>query len=168
MTASPRAAARPDHARKFVVARVEDVPEGQRIIVRVQDRDIGIFNVEGEFYAFANRCPHKGGPLCEGVIAGLIESDAPGEFRFDPGRKLLICPWHGWEFDLRDGQSYLEAANTKARPYPVDVEPGKDIARSIKSAESGGESRTLIPGPYVADTIPVSVERDYLVITMRS
>jgi nitrite reductase/ring-hydroxylating ferredoxin subunit len=153
--------------RKFVVARVEDVPDGERIIVNVQGRDVGVFNVGGEYYAFSNRCPHKGGPLCLGEIAGLIEADAPGQFRFDADRKLLMCPWHGWEFDLKDGQSYLDPVKTRARPYPVEVEQGTIIARAL---EEGGEDAAgqLVKGPYVADVIPVSVESDYLVVTIRT
>jgi nitrite reductase/ring-hydroxylating ferredoxin subunit len=154
-------------ARKFVVARAEDVPEGHRILVEVQGRPVGVFHVGGEFYALFNRCPHQGGPLCSGELLGLIESDRPGQYRFDPDTRLVACPWHGWEFDLRTGQSYFDPQRTKARPYPIEVEEGTLIAGVLED-EGPDAASQLVKGPYVAEVIPVSVESDYLVITMRA
>ena len=51
---------------KFVVARTSDIPDGGRIIVEINGRSIGVFNVGGEFHALLNRCPHSGAPLCRG------------------------------------------------------------------------------------------------------
>ena len=55
---------------RHVVASVTEVPPGTNKLVIAKDRDIGIFNVAGTFYALANRCPHKGGPLCAAVSPG--------------------------------------------------------------------------------------------------
>jgi NAD(P)H-dependent nitrite reductase small subunit len=70
------------------VARVADVPPGSAIPVRVGERAVALFHVDGTFYALDNACPHKGGPLCEGAVAG----------------KHVICPWHDWTFSLEDGR----------------------------------------------------------------
>ena len=59
---------------KVVVCKVEDLPPGERKIVKAGPRSIGVFNVYGEYYAIRNSCPHQGGPLCVGT-----RSDAPGE-----------------------------------------------------------------------------------------
>ena len=136
--------------RRVPVATTDQVPEGARLVVEVAGRSIGIFNVGGRYYALRNRCPHQGGPLCEGEIVSRLESDGPGEYRFDPGSALLACPWHGWEFDLATGQSWFDPARTRSRAYPVTV-------------RSGGE---LELGPYTAETVPVSAERDYLVLEL--
>jgi 3-phenylpropionate/trans-cinnamate dioxygenase ferredoxin subunit len=145
---------------RYVVARATDIPEGERKIVEAGGRQIGIFHLDGEFHALLHRCPHLGGPLCLGPIVGIIESDGPGDLRFDPDRKFLTCPWHGWEFDLRTGQSYLDPQRMRARRVPVAVEAGEAIAHA---GDAGHQ-----PGPYVAEVIPIAVEEDYLVLTMRS
>jgi nitrite reductase/ring-hydroxylating ferredoxin subunit len=144
--------------RKFVVARVEDVPEGGRLITEVGGRRIGVFHEDGAFSALLYRCPHLGGPLCEGQILGLVYAPKPGDIRLDEGQKMLTCPWHGWEFDLKTGQSYWDPGRTRARRFPVEVAHGDEIV-----AEGQGRLR----GPYVAETFPVEVEEDYIVVTMR-
>lgn len=148
--------------RKYAVARVDEIPEGGRLIVRVGDREIGIFHVDGQFYALRHRCPHHGGPLCTGDILGLVYSSGPGDIHLDASTKLLICPWHGWEFDIKTGRSYFDPQRTRARPYPVEVQPGDAVARKLESAEL-----ERLPGPYEAETIPVSVEDNYVVLAIR-
>src|SRR5260370_20848795 len=96
---APRSGMPRSHHDKHVVARVRDIPDGSRLIVEVEGRSVGIFNVDGRFYAILNRCPHNGGPLGKGEIVGVIESSRPGEWRLDASRKLVVCPWHAWEYD---------------------------------------------------------------------
>ena len=64
--------------------------------------------------------------------------------------EIIRCPWHGWEFDIRTGQSYCDPKRFRARGYPVNVEPGSSVVK----------------GPYVAETIAVSVESDYVVVDL--
>lgn len=53
---------------KYVVAAVDEMAPGARKIVDAGGRSLGIFNLGGEFFALRNRCPHQGGPLCEGKL----------------------------------------------------------------------------------------------------
>ena len=131
-----------------VVAKASEVVPGTAKMVTVAGREIGIFNLDGEYFALANRCPHAGGPLCGGKIVALVQSDGPGSYRLTRHQEFLRCPWHGWEFDIRTGQSWCDPHSVKARPFPVTVETGE----------------SLVKGPYVAETFQVSVEEDYLVI----
>ncbi len=85
---------------------VAEVPPGGRKLVRLQDIEIALFNLQGTIYAIANRCPHRQGPLIRGF------TDAAGGIR---------CPMHGWRFDLRDGSSERPA---RATVYRVKVEAG--------------------------------------------
>ena len=134
---------------RYAVATIAEIPLGGRKIVEVAGRSIGVFNVGGEFLALRNRCPHQGGPLCEGGLSGLLEASTPGEYRYSRPGEMLRCPWHGWEFDLRTGQSWFDPARTRVRSYPVSVESGQP---------------GLEPGPYVAETYPVTVEEQYIVV----
>jgi 3-phenylpropionate/trans-cinnamate dioxygenase ferredoxin subunit len=134
--------------KRQVVARAGDVPPGECRLFIVAGREIGVFNIGGHYFALANRCPHEGGPLCQGRIGPLVTSDGPGTYRLDRNKELLRCPWHGWEFDIRTGQSWCDPKSTRARQFQVTVEPGEKLAK----------------GPYVAETFPVSVEEEYVVV----
>ncbi len=151
---------------KYVVARADDVPEGERVIVDVEGESIGIFHHDGEFYAVRNKCPHQGAELCTGLMVGLLEADRPGQFRFDMTRKLLACPWHGWEFDLKTGQSYFDPQRTRVRQFPVECKDGGSVAKSL--TDEVHEGIHLVKGPYELDLLPISVEDEYLVVTLRS
>ena len=131
-----------------VVAAVSDIPPGGRKLVTVRGRPIAVFNLGGEFFGLLNRCPHQGGSLCEGALTGLVEATAPGDYRYTRQGEILRCPWHGWEFDVRTGQSACDPDKIRTRSYPVGIEAGKTVAE----------------GPYVAETIPVKVEESYVVV----
>jgi 3-phenylpropionate/trans-cinnamate dioxygenase ferredoxin subunit len=133
---------------RYVVAAAGEIPNGGRKIVSVGGREIGIFNRDGEYFAILNRCPHQGAELCKGRLVGLATSDEPGRFDYSRPGELLKCPWHGWEYDIRTGQSWCDPEDTKVRTYEVKVEPGEALAK----------------GPFVAETFPVSVEEDYVVV----
>ena len=135
---------------RHVVATVDEIAPGKSKLVTVKGREIGLFNVNGSFYALANRCPHAGGALCEGAIVGLVQSDGPGKYKLARPGEFLRCPWHGWEFEIATGQSWCDPKNLKIRQFPVAVEPGAE----------------LIKGPYVAETFPVSVEQRYLIVEL--
>ncbi len=107
---------------KHVVATVEEIPPGERKIVQVAGRSIGVFNLGGVFYALRNRCPHRGGPLCEGKLWGALRASVPGQFEYSPSQEVLTCPWHGWEFDVRTGQSWCEPGRLRTRAYAVTVQ----------------------------------------------
>ena len=88
------------------------------------------------------------GSLCKGRITGLAEADEPGKYRLTRQGELVKCPWHGWEFDIKTGQSWCDPANTRVRTFEAKVEPGSD----------------LLKGPYVAETFAVAVEKNYVII----
>ncbi|HUA77707.1 MAG TPA: Rieske (2Fe-2S) protein, partial [Acetobacteraceae bacterium] len=104
---------------RHVVAAVAEIPPGGRKLVEVGGRSIGVFNVGGAFYALLNRCPHQGGSLCLGERVGLVLSEEPGIYRYTRPGEMLRCPWHGWEFDIRTGQSWCDPRRTRVRTYPV-------------------------------------------------
>jgi 3-phenylpropionate/trans-cinnamate dioxygenase ferredoxin subunit len=137
----------PDDAVRHVVAAVRDFPPGTRRRVQVGGRAVVVFNVGGEYFGLLDRCPHQGGPLSKGRLIGLLESSVAGEYRYSRDGEILRCPWHGWEFDLRTGRSCAEPARIRTRTYPVQTEPGAALC-----------------GVLAAETIPVRVEEDYVVI----
>ena len=86
-------------------------------------RAIVVFNLGGEFFALNNRCPHRGGSLCQGNLTGLVQSDEPGEYNYIRRGEIIRCPWHAWEFDIRTGKSWCDPDKRRARPLSrVSVE----------------------------------------------
>ena len=146
---------------RTVVATVEEIPPGGRKIVEVAGRSIGVFNVDGEYFALRNRCPHQGGPLCSGKLAGLVQSTVPGDYSYSRPGEMLRCPWHGWEYDIRTGQSWWDPGRTRVRSYDVTIEAGGQLDQDATAPAPGLEK-----GPYVAETYPVSVERQYVVVSV--
>jgi nitrite reductase/ring-hydroxylating ferredoxin subunit len=136
------------------VAAVGEIDPGSRKIVTVEGREIGVYFVDGEYFALRHRCPHQGGPLCDGRLLRVVDSQVPGEYALGP-RRLLQCPWHGWEFDIRTGQSWFDPARQRVRRYPVSVEPGAALPPAA-----------LERGPYRAETYPVAVEREYVLVEL--
>ena len=135
---------------RTVVARASEVAPGSCKIVTVRGREIGLFNIGGEYFALTNRCPHKGAELCRGMIVGLAQSSGPGKYHLSRSGEFIRCPWHGWEFDIRTGQSWCEPKSVRARQFHVTVESGVQ----------------LLKGLYVAESFQVSVEEDYLIIDL--
>ena len=93
------------------------------MIVEVEGRSIGVFNVHGRFYALRNRCPHQAAPLCLGAIKGMTLPSKPGEYVWARDGEILRCPWHGWEFDITTGRSIFNPHGTRVKSYEVTVEP---------------------------------------------
>jgi 3-phenylpropionate/trans-cinnamate dioxygenase ferredoxin subunit len=137
---------------RHVVAAVCDLPIGARKTLTVNGRPIVVFNVHGTFFGLLDRCPHQGANLSKGILGGLAHGEEPGKIRYVRQGEFLRCPWHGWEFDIRTGQSWCDPDRVRARTYPVAV-------------ASGGQ---VVQGPYVAETFPVSVEDDYVVIEVQA
>lgn len=148
---------------KYIVGTVDEIPPQARKIVDIEGRSVGVFNVDGAYYALRNRCPHQGAPLCEGQIVGTVRSTGPGSFTYDATRTYLQCPWHNWEFDLASGRSWFDPKRLRVRQYQVSVEDGAALRGD--TTDQGGEVRCA--GPYVVESFPVSIEENYVVIHVR-
>jgi nitrite reductase/ring-hydroxylating ferredoxin subunit len=95
--------------RRFKIAPEQTPAEGAGTVVNVADTTLALFRIEGQCYALANACPHKGGPLGEGDLKGYI----------------VTCPWHGWTWDVRTGTNARMPALKKVACFPVIEENGE-------------------------------------------
>ena len=143
---------------KHAIATVGEIPVGERKIVTINGRSIGVFNVNGEYYALRNICPHQSGPLCEGIVSGFLKATIPGEFEYTRRGEIVRCPWHGWEFDIKTGQSWFDPVKTRVRTYPVSVEAVSNEPEVI-DPETG-----LVAGPYMAESYAVSIEQQMVYV----
>jgi len=129
---------------KHVVGSVAEIPPGERKIVELEGRSVGVFNVKGAFFALRNVCPHQSAPLCRGKIKGLLRASDPMHLELTREGEIIRCPWHGWEFDLTTGQSVFNPHKLHVRSYEVTIEPEE-------------------PDPSI-ETFPVTVERGRVVV----
>ena len=108
--------------KRHIVGKATDIPPGERQIVTIGKRSIGVFNVEGRFYAVKNICPHQGAPLCEGTLSGTMLPAGPQEYTYGLEGRVLRCPWHGWEFDVTTGEMIFVPEPVRVKTYEVAVE----------------------------------------------
>ena len=173
---------------KYIVGTVDEITPGARKIVDVGGRSIGVYNLNGEYFAILNRCPHQAGPLCLGNNYGFLKSGEVGEYEYSRPGEIVRCPWHGWEFDVRTGQSWFDPVQVRVRRYNVSVTLGSELTAEDAivagappapnpgttpaevAATTGDDGETepgmegMLKGPYVAETFPVSVEAEYVVV----
>lgn len=95
------------------VAKVSELGPGEARLVTAGTRKLALFNIAGTFYAIDNACKHRGGPLCEGELEG----------------STVICPWHGWEYDVRTG--HCESGGAHVNSYPIQLQ-GDEIQVAVE------------------------------------
>jgi nitrite reductase/ring-hydroxylating ferredoxin subunit len=147
---------------KIVAGRVADFEPGEHRVISAAGRSIGVFRLGDRFYALNNHCPHQGGPLCSGRTVPWLRSGGPGEVEADAEVALIACPWHGWEYEIATGQSFLGPGEAPARGYVAHVESGRTLHDEL------GHPSGRIPGPYVAETFEVHIDDDYVVVDTSS
>lgn len=109
-----------DSADATYVAPVESFEDGDRRIVETSGREVGVFRIDGAFYAVANHCVHQGGPVCEGILSGTVDVDDDGALSYEHDERILSCPWHGWEFDVTNGE-HLSNPSYRLTTYEIVV-----------------------------------------------
>jgi len=115
---------------EILVGEVDDFDQDTRVIVEWgTNHEVGVLRVGDEFFAYSNRCLHQGGPVCEGIVIGKVNVNLDNEKRalgrtFSTTELHIVCPWHGWEFDLETGQCASEPS-LRLRKFPVKVDDGR-------------------------------------------
>lgn len=91
------------------IAYCSDIPAREGRAVRIGEREIAIFNLGGRFLAVDNRCPHRGGPLADGIVSGTN----------------VVCPLHAWKFSLENGHGVSAPSHGSCvKTIPTRVEDG--------------------------------------------
>lgn len=101
------------NGRWIKVTRTENIPPREGRPVKIGDAELAIFNLNGRFLTIDNACPHKGGPLCDGIVSGTS----------------VVCPLHGRHFDLESGMPVRASESACLAVYPTRVEDGVVMVR---------------------------------------
>jgi len=121
--------------QRFEICPATELQSGERRIERLGKFSVGVFNVDGEYYAMKNDCPHQRAPLCEGKLTGTNTSEIPGEYNWERDGQIVTCPWHGWEFDVTTGESVFNPHKVKAKTFEATIE---ESAASVGEASADG------------------------------
>lgn len=107
------------------VADADDLAgDASRVIAEVDGVEIAVFRIEGTYHAVANFCVHQGGPVCEGELRGRTTvADDGWDWEYDDTEQYVVCPWHGWLFDVTTGVS-PDDEQYAVPTYDVTVEDG--------------------------------------------
>ena len=134
--------------REVNIGAATDFEDPGKKIIGFESFEVGVFKLGGEFYAYLNHCPHMGGPACQGKMIAKVEEiiaddrTTKGQM-FSKSKMHIVCPWHGFEFDIRTGR---HPGNPKARLRPIKV------------AVSGGD--VILTVPDAREHVPVMQESD--------
>lgn len=114
------------------VCRVDEIADKGKLVIEAGGEEIGVFRLGDEFFAWKSKCPHQGGPVCQGRIYSKVletlDADMKSRGRdYDESVSHIVCPWHGLEFDIRTGEfagaSAVKIMNLEG--YPVQVQDGE-------------------------------------------
>jgi nitrite reductase (NADH) small subunit len=104
---------------------VDAFAEGAVRVVDAGGWEVGVVRWQDRFYTVRNVCPHEAGPVCRGLVKPhLVSGGGPGLMGVDDDIPVLACPWHGWEFDVRDGRC-LSGDARGVKTYPTSVRGGR-------------------------------------------
>jgi len=92
----------------MAITRAENIPLREGRAVMVDGEELAIFHLPDRYATIANRCPHKGGPLCDGIVSG----------------SAVVCPLHGRRFDLDSGMAVRASEPSGVATFPTRVEDG--------------------------------------------
>jgi nitrite reductase/ring-hydroxylating ferredoxin subunit len=113
---------------EVAVGRFGDLADGDYRVYAVDDFEVGIFRVGDRVVAYRNVCPHAGGPVCQGKIFHRIEEALAPDMKSlglrHSKRRNVVCPWHGYEFDIETG-CHPGDPNVRLTPVPVAVRDGE-------------------------------------------
>src|SRR5580658_7826914 len=110
--------ARAPHARQatsgrkpmadYMAGHIDDYADGDRKVVVCGEFEVGVFRIGDEFFAWHNRCAHRAGPVCQGrimqrVLEPVADDKTTRTQQYDPSETNIICPWHGYEYNIKTG-----------------------------------------------------------------
>jgi nitrite reductase (NADH) small subunit len=117
-----------ERSRWVRIAYCRDIPLREGRAVKVGNREIAIFNLGDRFLAVDNRCPHRGGPLADGIVSGTA----------------VVCPLHAWRMCLETGRGVNgPSAASCVKTFSTRVECGIVLLELLDEHIQTDESQTL-------------------------
>jgi len=110
--------------REVRLPLAEAPAEGERRLVDLGGRAVGVFRLDGAYVALADRCPHRGAPLCtSGEVVNAVEGVGDAA-RVTREHAIIRCPWHKWDFEISSGRCTVDP-RLRVRRYAVRLDGGE-------------------------------------------
>jgi len=114
---------------EYSAGKVSDYADGDRKVVVCGDFEVGVFRLDGEFYAWHNRCAHRAGPICQGrimkrVLEPVAEDRTIRAQAYDEAEHNIVCPWHGYEYSIKTG-AHQGNPRIRLRKAEISVRDGE-------------------------------------------
>jgi nitrite reductase (NADH) small subunit len=145
--------------RRVHVAGIGELLPGERKVIEADDLVIGVFNLDGEWFALEGVCPHQGGPLCDGALFRHLDAEVTPEGRIrrffrSEEHNILACPWHGYEYDIRTGDCLVNPIYA-VQTFPTLVEDGSVyvVVPDEEGSPDNRQSWSLTGGEAPADAV---------------
>jgi nitrite reductase/ring-hydroxylating ferredoxin subunit len=130
-------------------ASIHDLDSTGRLLVEVDGCEVGLFRIDGQLHAYENRCPHLAGPVCSGKVARRVEAhvqdDGDVVEHFSEREVSVVCPWHGYEFDIRSGTCWADK-RLRLRTCEVQIHGDEIHVRLPAAARTNGAGSSALPG----------------------
>ena len=120
-----------------LLGRSADVAEGGSLMIAIDGREIAVFRRDGRLFAIDDQCPHKKASLAAGQC----------------GETIVVCPWHGWQFDLRTGESF-DHPGFRVAAHEIKERGGELWIRLVEAAGSDVSDQESVIGDRVGDEVP--------------
>lgn len=107
---------------KHKIGPADELEDDDSLIVSADGLEVGVYKIDGEYYALANFCPHQKGPLCEGDRTGCSSVGEDGSLQYGHEGEYVSCPWHSWKFDIKTGEGLV--GEYRVPTFEVENEDG--------------------------------------------
>lgn len=106
------------------IGALGDFPDRKVVPADVDGRTVGVLRRGDEVFAFANRCPHHGAPMCHAQVSGTMRPSERNEYDYDLEGYIVKCPWHAYEFDVRSGTAMGDIMKSRLVVFQTEVRDG--------------------------------------------
>ena len=129
--------------REVIIGSVSEFSDPGRKVIGFEGFEVAVFKLDGEFFAYLNHRPHMGGPACQGKMIAKVEEIIAADrtsqgMAFSKTRMHVVCPWHGYEFDIRTG-AHPGNSWARLRKVPVAI-AGNDVIVDFPDVEERASS----------------------------
>jgi nitrite reductase/ring-hydroxylating ferredoxin subunit len=119
---------------EYFAGKVTDYADGDRKVIECGEFEVGVFKIDGEIFAWHNRCAHRAGPICQGrimkrVIEPVAEDRTTRTLEYDPAETNIVCPWHGYEFNIKTG-AHQGSTRFRLRKAEFSIREGEIYVRT--------------------------------------